>query len=181
LVVKYENFNLFISYFDVSQLTLPNMFSVFTFLGVLFVLTIFFLFFAANFLGLYGVFVVSSLVLGLFWVSAVVVAYYIFVGNLSYVINFGKWFVIHNDVVINFEFYIDNLSIAFALLVLTIAFFINIYTFAYFRYEPNVSRLILFIDAFVISMLILVLAGNLIILYFGWEMIGVTSFFLINF
>jgi NADH-quinone oxidoreductase subunit L len=110
--------------------------------------------------------------LGFFWLSALFVSYYVFTGNLSYVVNFGKWFVIHNDVIINFEFYIDNLSISFALLVLTIAFFINIYTFAYFRYEPNVSRLILFIDSFVISMLILVLAGNLIILYFGWGMIG---------
>lgn len=82
-------------------------------------------------------------------------------------INFGKWFVIHNDLTVYFEFYLDNLSIAFALLVLSIAFFINIYTFAYFRYEPQVTRLILFIDSFVISMIILVLAGNLIILYFG--------------
>lgn len=56
---------------------------------------------------------------------------------------------------------------AFALLVLTIAFFINIYTFAYFRYEPNVSRLILFIDLFVISMVIMVLAANFVVLYFG--------------
>ncbi len=70
---------------------------------------------------------------------------------------------------------------SFALLVLSIAFCINIYTFAYFRYEPNVARLILFIDVFVVSMVILVTGGNFVILYFGWEMIGITSFFLINF
>lgn len=70
---------------------------------------------------------------------------------------------------------------SFGLLVLTIAFFINVYTFAYFRYEPNVSRLILFIDVFVVSMVLLVTAGNVVIMYLGWEMIGITSFFLINF
>lgn len=157
------------------------MFTVFTFFAILFVMTVFFLFFAANFLGLYGVFMLSTITLGLFWASSLFTTYYVLNNNLSHVINFGRWFVIHNDVVIYFEFYLDNLSLAFTLLVLTIAFFINVYTFAYFRYEPNVTRLILFIDSFVISMVILVLAGNLIILYFGWEMIGVTSFFLINF
>ncbi len=181
LALEYSKLDVFFGFFDFSEFVVPSMVSVFTFCGVLFVLTVFCLFCAANFLGLYGVFILSTFALGFFWLSALFVSYYVFTGNLSYVVNFGKWFVIHNDVIINFEFYIDNLSISFALLVLTIAFFINIYTFAYFRYEPNVSRLILFIDSFVISMLILVLAGNLIILYFGWEMIGVTSFFLINF
>lgn len=56
---------------------------------------------------------------------------------------------------------------AFSLLVLSIAFFINLYTFAYFRYEPNVSRLILFIDIFVVSMVVLVTAGNLVLMYLG--------------
>lgn len=69
--------------------------------------------------------------------------------------------------IVNFDFYLDNLSMSFALLVLTIAFFINIYTFAYFRYEPNVGRLVLFIDLFVISMVLMVLAANFVVLYFG--------------
>jgi NADH:ubiquinone oxidoreductase subunit 5 (subunit L)/multisubunit Na+/H+ antiporter MnhA subunit len=183
LFSEYEIWNQFVlfkySCFDFFNAT--SIFTVFTFFAILFVTTIFFLFFAANFLGLYGVFMLSTITLGLFWASSLFTTYYVLNNNLSHVINFGKWFVIYNDVVIYFEFYLDNLSLAFTLLVLTIAFFINVYTFAYFRYEPNVTRLILFIDSFVISMVILVLAGNLIILYFGWEMIGVTSFFLINF
>lgn len=55
------------------------------------------------------------------------------------------------------------------------------YTFSYFRYEPHVERLFLFINLFMMSMCILVIGGNLFVLFLGWELIGLTSFFLINF
>ena len=42
-------------------------------------------------------------------------------------------------------------------------------------------RLVLFLNSFIISMVFLVSSGNFIILFLGWEMIGLTSFFLINF
>jgi len=66
-------------------------------------------------------------------------------------------------------------------LTLTIAVFVYIYAFSYFRYEPNVERFILLINCFVISMICLVTSGNFFVLFLGWELIGLTSFFLINF
>ena len=80
-----------------------------------------------------------------------------------------------------FELFIDSVSYSFMFLTLTIAVFVYIYTFSYFRYEPNVERLILLINCFVISMICLVTSGNFFVLFLGWEMIGLTSFFLINF
>jgi NADH:ubiquinone oxidoreductase subunit 5 (subunit L)/multisubunit Na+/H+ antiporter MnhA subunit len=67
------------------------------------------------------------------------------------------------------------------LLTITIATFVYIYLFSYFRYDANVERLILFINSFVISMAILVTSGNFFVMFLGWEMIGLTSFLLINF
>ena len=67
----------------------------------------------------------------------------------------------------NLEFYLDVVSFSFALLTTTIAVFVNLYAFSYFRYEPNVDRLLLFINSFVISMVILVFAGNLALLFMG--------------
>lgn len=153
----------------------------FTWCGLLFVLSVFLSLILTNFLGLYGVFFVTSLSLFLFWFSGLGLAYLTWEFNLTHFINFGKWFQLNDSLVVNFEFYIDSLSISFTILVLTIAFFINLYTFAYFRYEPNVSRLILFINLFVISMVLMVLASNFVVLYLGWELVGITSFFLINF
>jgi NADH-quinone oxidoreductase subunit L len=82
---------------------------------------------------------------------------------------------------VSFDFLIDITSISFSFLTLTIAQFVYIYTFSYFRYEPLVDRLVLFLNMFIISMVFLVSAGNLRNLFLGWEMIGLTSFFLINF
>lgn len=62
-----------------------------------------------------------------------------------------------------------------------IGFCVYIYSFSYFRYEPNVERLLVFLNFFMISMIFLVLSCNLINLFLGWELIGLTSFFLINF
>ncbi len=82
---------------------------------------------------------------------------------------------------VNFSFFIDFVSVSFSFLTTTIALFVYVYTFAYFRYEPLVERLLIFLNSFILSMVLLVSAGNLVILFLGWEMIGMTSFFLINF
>ena len=82
---------------------------------------------------------------------------------------------------INFDFFIDSVSLSFSFLTISIAVFVYIYTFSYFRYEPLTDRLVLFLNSFIISMVFLVSSGNLVMLFLGWEMIGLTSFFLINF
>jgi len=82
---------------------------------------------------------------------------------------------------INFDFLIDNISLSFSFLTLSIAVFVYLYTFSYFRYEPLVDRLIIFLNLFIISMVFLVSSGNFVMLFLGWELIGLTSFFLINF
>lgn len=82
---------------------------------------------------------------------------------------------------INFDFLIDNISLSFSFLTLTIAIFVYLYTFSYFRYEPLVDRLLILLNLFIISMVFLVSSGNLVMMFLGWEMIGLTSFFLINF
>ena len=64
-------------------------------------------------------------------------------------------------------FLIDTISFSFILLTTSIALFVYIYTFSYFRYEPLVDRFLLFILSFVISMLFLVSSGNLIMLFLG--------------
>jgi len=68
---------------------------------------------------------------------------------------------------VSFTFYIDIISAAFMFLTASIALFVNIYAFSYFRYEPLVERLLIFLNLFVISMIILVTAGNLIVLFLG--------------
>lgn len=171
----------FFDRFYANYMSIEWLFGAFTLSGLFFALTVLASFLWINNLGLYGSFALTTFSLSIFWVLGLVTTFYVWFNNYSFNTSYGKWFWLTHSLEVGFDFSFDPLSMSFALLVLTIAFFINIYTFAYFRYEPNVSRLILFIDIFVVSMVLLVTAGNVIILYLGWEMIGITSFFLINF
>lgn len=90
-----------------------------------------------------------------------------FVDNISYKINLGKWFIISLNYTVFFEIFVDSISYSFMFLTLTIAVFVYIYTFSYFRYEPNVERLTLLINCFVISMICLVTSGNFFVLFLG--------------
>ena len=91
---------------------------------------------------------------------------FIIEGGSAHIV-FCRWFTLANSLEVNLEFYLDVVSFSFALLTTTIAVFVNLYAFSYFRYEPNVDRLLLFINSFVISMVILVFAGNLALLFMG--------------
>lgn len=134
-----------------------------------------------SFLGLYGVFFLNLITIVLFWLSTVIYINDFFLENYSFKINLGKWFTLMLSYDVYFEFYIDSISYSFMLLTISIATFVYIYIFSYFRYDANVERLIIFINLFVISMIILVISGNFFVMFFGWELIGLTSFMLINF
>jgi len=82
-------------------------------------------------------------------------------------INFGNWFFINQESTVTFDFLIDSLSFSYVELILTISIFVQIYTFSYFRYEPSVPKLILFLNLFIISMIFLVISGNTIMLFLG--------------
>lgn len=101
--------------------------------------------------------------------------------NKIYYFNLSNFF--NNEYLINFipSFSLNRLSYSFALLVTVIGLATNIYILNYFRGEADESGFIFWINAFIISMLLLVLATNFFTLFFGWELIGLSSFFLINF
>jgi NADH:ubiquinone oxidoreductase subunit 5 (subunit L)/multisubunit Na+/H+ antiporter MnhA subunit len=120
-----------------------------------------------SYLGLYGTFILNLISLTLLWLSVIPYAISIFSDNVYYYISFGKWMYLTINYKVSFDFLIDVTSISFSFLTLTIAQFVYIYTFSYFRYEPLVDRLVLFLNMFIISMVFLVSSGNLINLFLG--------------
>lgn len=154
---------------------------VFFYFCIVFIITTLSSFLLLSYLGLYGVFILNLFSIILFWISSIFYFNSFYVDNCSYKFSLGKWFIISYNFIVNFDVLIDPVSYSFMFLTLTIAVFVYIYAFSYFRYEPNVERFILLINCFVISMIILVTSGNFFVLFLGWELIGLTSFFLINF
>lgn len=154
---------------------------IFFYFGSLFFFTVILSWFFFSYLGLYGVFKLNVITLFLFWVSLLLSAKSIFTLQKVYVIKLCSWVFLSTNFRLDYYFLIDTISFSFMLLTTTIAFFVFIYAFSYFRYEPLVDRFLLFILSFVISMIFLVTSGNTIMLFLGWELIGFTSFCLINF
>ena len=128
-----------------------------------------------------GVFLINAVSICLFWLHCLYNLNFFLLKNNVLLINFFKWFYLTDSYLVYFSFYTDSVAYSFTLLTVTIGFFVNLYIYSYFRNEPSINRLISLINSFIASMLILVNSGNLIVFFFGWEMIGITSFFLINF
>lgn len=153
----------------------------FFYFGIFFLTTTIISFFFISYLGLYGVFLINIISLFSFWFTTLIYFFHIVGTNNFYIIKCGRWFTLFNNLNVDLEFYVDSLSISYMVLTLTISYFVQLYTFSYFRYEPLVERLILFLNNFIISMIFFVSTMNLILLFLGWELIGFTSFALINF
>jgi NADH-quinone oxidoreductase subunit L len=79
------------------------------------------------------------------------------------------------------SFYLDALSLIMMLVVTIVGFFILLYSYEFMAEEEGYSRFFGYMDLFVGSMLTLVLAGNLLLLYLGWEGVGLCSYLLIGF
>ena len=76
---------------------------------------------------------------------------------------------------------VDPLSIIMANVVAWISFFIMVYSLKYMHGEPGLTRYWFFMNFFIGSMLLLVMADNLLLMFFGWEGVGVCSYALIGF
>lgn len=82
---------------------------------------------------------------------------------------------------ITFGVLLDPLSIIVTNVVAVISFFIMIYCIGYMKGDPDIMRFWMLMNAFIGSMLLLVLADNLIIIFIGWKLVGLCSYGLIGF
>ena len=76
---------------------------------------------------------------------------------------------------------IDPLSILFALLITGVGSVIHIYSVGYMAHDPNRRRFFAYLNLFIAAMLTLVLADNYLVMFIGWEGVGLASYLLISF
>ncbi len=82
---------------------------------------------------------------------------------------------------VSFGLQLDQLSIAFVLLITFVGTMIHIYSLGYMEHDANRGRFFGYLNLFVAAMLLLVLADNYLLLYVGWEGVGLASYLLIGF
>ena len=92
-------------------------------------------------------------------------------------------FIHVGSLVIPFEFLVDPLSSLFLLIITGIGFLIHLYSTAYMHEEESMhfGRYFAYLNLFVFSMLLLVLGGNYVVMFIGWEGVGLCSYLLIGF
>ncbi len=81
----------------------------------------------------------------------------------------------------DFAFHLDALSLVFLFVITFVGFLIHVYSTEFMAEDDGFSRFFAYLNLFVCSMLILVLAENLVLLYLGWEGVGLCSYLLIGF
>ena len=85
------------------------------------------------------------------------------------------------DMHINFAFQIDQLSLLMLLIVTGIGSLIHIYSIGYMHHDAGFGKFMAFLNLFLFFMLLLVLGSNYVIMFIGWEGVGLCSYLLIGF
>src|SRR4030088_3840423 len=82
---------------------------------------------------------------------------------------------------VDFSFYLDQLSLVMLLVVTGVGFLIHIYSVGYMWTEPGYYRFFAYLNLFMFFMLTLILANNYLLMFIGWEGVGLASYLLIGF
>ncbi|AZA53361.1 NADH-quinone oxidoreductase subunit L [Chryseobacterium sp. G0201] len=91
-----------------------------------------------------------------------------------------EWFRV-NGVQINFGFQIDQLSLMMIMVITGIGSLIHLYSIGYMSHDKGFYKFFTYLNLFIFSMLLLVMGSNYLILFIGWEGVGLCSYLLIGF
>src|SRR5699024_10506338 len=85
------------------------------------------------------------------------------------------------SVTVQVGFLIDSLTALMMVVVTSVSLMVHVYTIGYMADDPGYQRFFSYLSLFTFSMLMLVMANNMMQLFFGWEAVGLVSYLLIGF
>jgi NADH-quinone oxidoreductase subunit L len=91
-----------------------------------------------------------------------------------------RW-IFGGDLTINFAYLVDPLTCAWLLVVTGVGFLIHVYSVGYMHGEEGFTRFFTYMNLFMVSMLLLVMGNNYLVLFIGWEGVGLCSYLLIGY
>jgi NADH-quinone oxidoreductase subunit L len=98
----------------------------------------------------------------------------------SETVRLFEWFSV-GSIKVDFSLLIDPLSILFVLLITGVGSLIHIYSIGYMEHDPRRRRFFGYLNLFIAAMLLLVLAADYLLVFVGWEGVGLASYLLIGF
>lgn len=133
------------------------------------------------YLGRKGFFYLNSLNLILLSIITLYVYVTIFFYDFFFFFDFYQIYFFEENISFNITIFLTNYNYSFINLTILIGFAAYIYAYGYMRDEVFLERFLMLLHSFLLSMVFLLLSNNFVTLILGWELIGITSYFLINF
>ena len=126
---------------------------------------------------------VNCITIGLVFLSfvlSVILAFGVYLDNDVYTVNYFDWALFPN-LGMQVSITVDKLSAFMMLIVTFVSTLVHIYSIGYMKGEDGYVRFFAYISGFTFAMLCLVMANNFLLLFFGWEGVGLFSYLLIGY
>ncbi len=120
------------------------------------------------------------------WVLAMIVAFSAltgappFAGGEGHAVSLWTW-VPAGSLSVEAGFVVDNLTACLLIVVTTIGMLVHVYSIGYMGHDPGYWRFFAYLNLFMFSMLLLVLASSWLVVFVAWELVGLSSYLLIGF
>ncbi len=124
--------------------------------------------------------IVTSLMVTISAIFSVLVLYEVIVNQYQNNIIIATW-INSGSLDVNWSMKIDALSAVMLVVVTSVSALVHIYSIGYMSHDPHKPRFMAYLSLFTFAMLMLVTSDNFIQLFFGWEGVGLCSYFLIGF
>ena len=124
--------------------------------------------------------IVTSLLVSVSAVFSTLVLYEVMVNQYQENIVIATW-ISSGTLDVNWSMKIDPLSAVMLVVVTSVSALVHIYSIGYMSHDPHKPRFMAYLSLFTFAMLMLVTSDNFVQLFFGWEGVGLCSYFLIGF
>tara|TARA_A100001015_G_scaffold80531_1_gene89210 strand:+ start:186 stop:2099 length:1914 start_codon:yes stop_codon:yes gene_type:complete len=124
--------------------------------------------------------IVTSLLVTISAILSLIVLYEVIINQYQDNIVIAKW-ISSGSLNVNWSMKIDPLSAVMLVVVTSVSSLVHIYSIGYMSHDPHKPRFMAYLSLFTFAMLMLVTSDNFIQLFFGWEGVGLCSYFLIGF
>jgi len=124
--------------------------------------------------------IVTSLLVTISAILSAFVLYEVIFNQYQNNIRIATW-MNSGSLEVNWSMKIDSLSAIMLVVVTSVSSLVHIYSIGYMSHDPHKPRFMAYLSLFTFAMLMLVTADNFIQLFFGWEGVGLCSYFLIGF
>ena len=113
-------------------------------------------------------------------ILSIIIFYHVIINGYENNLHIAKW-INSGSLEVNWSIKIDSLSAVMLVVINLISSLVHIYSIGYMSHDPHKPRFMAYLSLFTFAMLTLVTSDNFLQLFFGWEGVGLCSYFLIGF